>query len=93
MKGKIIRISPSGETSHTARSIDAGGQIAIPGMIGIHIHGAGGSDSLDGTREAFHTISRTLAELGTTSYADIVIMDRDFNVKYTIIAGKIIHQK
>ena len=72
--GKIIRISPSGETSHTGRSIDAGGQIAIPGMIDIHIHGAGGSDSLDGTREAFHTISRTLAELGTTSFLSAMVV-------------------
>ena len=48
--------------------IDAGDRIAAPGLIDIHIQGAGGADILDGTEEAVITISKTLAETGTTSF-------------------------
>lgn len=40
----------------------------VPGFIDIHIHGAGGSDAMDGTKEALDTISQTLPEEGTTSF-------------------------
>lgn len=46
----------------------------MPGMIDIHIHGAGGSDSLDGTRESLETISRTLAKTGTTSFLTTMVV-------------------
>jgi N-acetylglucosamine-6-phosphate deacetylase len=72
--GKISRIFPAGELKDAVDSIDAGGGIAIPGMIDIHIHGAGGADSLEGTCEAFHTISRTLAGLGTTSFLSAMVV-------------------
>lgn len=73
-EGRIIKVSPSGEITHAGSSIDGGGLVAIPGMIDIHIHGAGGSDSLDGTSEAFHAISRTLATLGTTSFLSAMVV-------------------
>lgn len=40
----------------------------IPGMIDLHIHGAGGADAMDGTKEALDTISAVLPKEGTTSY-------------------------
>ena len=54
---------PSGATE-----ISAAGQIAIPGFIDVHIHGAGGHDVMEGTGEAMSTVARTLARHGTTSF-------------------------
>jgi len=48
--------------------LDAGGRIAAPGFIDLHIQGAGGSDVLDGTPGALQTMSATLARLGTTGF-------------------------
>ena len=43
-------------------------QIVIPGFIDQHIHGAGGSDAMDGTKEALSTIAQFLAKEGTTAF-------------------------
>jgi N-acetylglucosamine-6-phosphate deacetylase len=48
--------------------IDVQGRIVSPGLIDIHIQGAGGANILDGTEEAIITISKALAKVGTTSY-------------------------
>lgn len=40
----------------------------VPGFIDEHIHGAGGSDAMDGTEKALKTISDTLVKEGTTSF-------------------------
>lgn len=40
----------------------------IPGFIDVHIHGAKGSDVMDGTFTALKTISEALAAEGTTSF-------------------------
>jgi N-acetylglucosamine-6-phosphate deacetylase len=52
----------------TAFLIDAGQGFIAPGFVDIHIHGAGGRDLMEPTREAADTVSRTLARFGTTSY-------------------------
>lgn len=39
-----------------------------PGLIDIHIHGAGGKDVMDATPEAIETISHTLAQYGVTGF-------------------------
>lgn len=43
-------------------------QTLIPGFIDIHIHGSGGRDVMEGTREAIEVISSFLTRHGTTSY-------------------------
>ena len=40
----------------------------VPGFIDEHVHGAGGSDAMDGNEKALKTISNTLAKEGTTSF-------------------------
>jgi N-acetylglucosamine-6-phosphate deacetylase len=54
---------PSGATEISA--ID---QVAIPGFIDVHIHGAGGHDVMEATGEAMSTVAGTLARHGTTSF-------------------------
>lgn len=42
--------------------------VVLPGFIDQHIHGAGGSDGMDGTVEHIGTIAKTVAAEGTTSF-------------------------
>ena len=48
--------------------LDAEGRLAVPGLIDLHLQGAGGSDVLDGTQEAMRTIARTCARHGVTGF-------------------------
>ncbi|ABR50262.1 N-acetylglucosamine-6-phosphate deacetylase [Alkaliphilus metalliredigens QYMF] len=48
--------------------IDVGGQYISPGFIDIHIHGSGGSDTMDGTLEDLNIISDTILRQGTTGF-------------------------
>ncbi|WP_186576076.1 N-acetylglucosamine-6-phosphate deacetylase [Aquibacillus kalidii] len=41
---------------------------AIPGMIDIHIHGAGGADVMDATTESLQIMATTLPKEGTTGF-------------------------
>ena len=42
--------------------------IVLPGFIDEHIHGAGGSDGMDGSVEDIATIAETIAAEGTTAF-------------------------
>lgn len=63
---QIAAVGPCRESS--VRVVDAGGRIAAPGFIELHIQGAGGADILDGTQDALRVMSQTLARLGTTGF-------------------------
>jgi len=47
--------------------IDAKGAYVSPGFIDIHIHGSGGADVMDATKESVEILSSTLLQTGTTS--------------------------
>lgn len=48
-----------------------------PGLIDLHLHGAGGRDLMEGTPEAVRAVSRTLAAHGTTGYLATSVVRRD----------------
>ncbi len=50
------------------RVYDFGSNYICPGFIDLHVHGAGGTDVLDGTCEALDRMAKALAEGGTTSF-------------------------
>ena len=50
-----------------AREIRAAGKTAIPGFVDVHIHGAGGHDVMEGSREAMAAVTKTVAQHGTTA--------------------------
>lgn len=64
--GKISKINP--DLSEDTEVLDANGLYLSPGFIDVHIHGAGGCDTMDGTYEAINTIAKTIAKHGTTSF-------------------------
>ena len=48
--------------------LDAQGRLAVPGLIDLHLQGAGGSDVLDGSPDAMRTIARTCARHAVTGF-------------------------
>ena len=40
----------------------------IPGMIDVHIHGADGADTMDGTYQSMKRIANVLPQEGVTSF-------------------------
>lgn len=64
--GKIKEINPSKCCDEDI--LDANGLYVSPGFIDVHIHGAGGYDTMDSTSQAINTISKTIAVHGTTSF-------------------------
>lgn len=66
--GRIIKIGGCGHKTASGKTLDAGGRMIAPGLIDVHIQGAGGADVLDGTREALETISKTCARFGVSGF-------------------------
>ena len=61
-------------TQDPARTVD--GWIT-PGLIDLHLHGAGGRDLMDGTAGSIEQVSRTLAKHGTTAYLATSMVKRE----------------
>ncbi|GAM15816.1 N-acetylglucosamine-6-phosphate deacetylase [Mesobacillus selenatarsenatis] len=60
----------------------------VPGFIDVHIHGAGGADTMDGTTEALMTMASILPEEGTTSFlATTITQDQKAIMKALENAG------
>jgi N-acetylglucosamine-6-phosphate deacetylase len=58
--------------------IDARGMYISPGLIDIHIHGSGGSDTMDSSINSINTISSTICKNGVTSYLPTTMtMDKE----------------
>lgn len=76
---KITEIVPDDTfNSQSAEIIDAEGLYIAPGLVDIHIHGRGGKDVMDGSKEGIRTISNTIAQNGVTSFlATTMTMDWD----------------
>jgi N-acetylglucosamine-6-phosphate deacetylase len=66
--GKISSIGPETEVKipQGIKLIDATDNYLAPGFIDIHLHGAGGADTMDGTEEAIEKISKVHARGGST---------------------------
>jgi len=89
--GKITDVDSSGITS-CEKIIDVKGKIIAPGLIDVHIQGAGGADILDGTVEALHTISKTLARVGTTSFLGTTVVKPLEDNKHLKLASKYVEK-
>ena len=53
---------PNGATEISARD-----KTAVPGFVDVHIHGAGGHDVMEASKDAMHAVTTTVARHGTTS--------------------------
>ena len=62
--------------------------IVLPGFIDQHIHGAGGSDGMDGTVEDIAIIAKTVAAEGTTSFLVTTMTQSPENITKALSAVK-----
>ncbi|SHJ16375.1 N-acetylglucosamine 6-phosphate deacetylase [Clostridium cavendishii DSM 21758] len=84
--GKIKAINPT--ENYSGEIIDGEGLYLSPGFIDVHIHGAGGYDTMDGTFEAINEISKTIVKHGTTSFTPttMTVAASDIRQSMSVIA-------
>ncbi len=83
--GKISSLPP--HIPENTIHIDGKGLWIAPGLIDVHIQGAGGCDVLDGSEQSIRTISKTLARFGVTSFlATSVFFCKGKNLHLSIAA-------
>ena len=63
--------------------------IVLPGFVDQHIHGAGGSDGMDGTVEDIAIIAKTIAAEGTTSFVVTTMTQSPENITKAMEAVKV----
>lgn len=88
--GKIVYI---GDDASQIESIANVNGIVVPGFIDQHIHGAGGSDGMDGTEKDLQTISATIAKEGTTGFLATTMTQSPENISKALVAVKEIMEK
>jgi len=82
--GKIAKINPS-KINHEV-VVEGDGLYLSPGFIDIHIHGAGGYDTMDGTYEAINNISKIIINHGTTSFLPTTMTCSSDDIKKAVEA-------
>jgi len=77
--GHIAHILPAGSQPPfiTDQEIDAQGRLLTPGLIDVHIQGAGGANVLTGSSAALAQMARTCARLGTTGFLATTVAQRE----------------
>lgn len=64
------------------------GEVVVPGFIDEHIHGAAGSDAMDGTAEDLSKIANAVASEGTTGFLATTMTQSPDNIKKAMRAVK-----
>ncbi|MBO7149354.1 MAG: N-acetylglucosamine-6-phosphate deacetylase [Clostridia bacterium] len=67
--------------------------IVLPGFIDQHVHGAGGSDGMDGTVSDISIIANALAKEGTTSFLVTTMTQSKENILKALFAEKEYREK
>lgn len=83
---KISRFACAGKNAEEIKLPE--NAIVVPGFIDQHIHGAGGSDGMDGTKEDIATIAKTIAAEGTTSFLVTTMTQSKENITKALQAVK-----
>ena len=92
----VIKTDISFEDKITGFSADKSGEIieipedaaVLPAFIDTHVHGAGGADAMDGSREALSVIAETLAKEGTASFLATTMTQSPENIIRALSAVK-----
>lgn len=70
--GRIVALGegapPEAFNRAAGRSIDAAGGVILPGFIDLHVHGAVGYDTMDGSPDGLCEMARFYAAHGTTTF-------------------------
>jgi N-acetylglucosamine-6-phosphate deacetylase len=73
--GKIAQTDYKGEIPEGAEIIDANEGVVLAGFIDEHLHGGGGFDFMDASKEAFREIRKIHCLYGTTSITPTTVTD------------------
>ncbi|MFO0821111.1 MAG: amidohydrolase family protein [Pirellulales bacterium] len=83
--GRIAEILPEGAPLPPhSEVVDAGDGYIAPGYIDLHVHGGGGGDFMDGTRDAFERALRANVRHGTTRLAATTTVARHDQILATL---------
>lgn len=85
-EGKIAAITDNIEGCSDI--IDVSGNYISPGFIDIHIHGAGGCDTMNGDFDSINRISQVIAKHGVTSFLPTTMTTDPERIKKAIKAVK-----
>ena len=85
--GKIAYIGDCADGIEAIATL-ADNQVIIPGFVDQHIHGAGGSDAMDGTVEALATIAENVASEGTVAFLATTMTQSPENITKAMKAVK-----
>ncbi|WP_050616411.1 N-acetylglucosamine-6-phosphate deacetylase [Bacillus testis] len=83
--GKITEVGPLDQLDeHKLQDVEVieleAGTKIVPGFVDVHIHGAGGADTMDGTPEALQTMAHYLPKEGTTSFLATTMTQEKGNI-------------
>ncbi len=90
--GVISNISRIEVGNERCQVFDVEGRLIIPGLIDIHVHGAGGGDTSHGSIEALQKVSATLARMGITSFIATTTTRPEIKNRHLRIAGELVGQ-
>lgn len=91
--GKIKAIDPICDIEQMDEVYDANGLYLAPGFIDVHIHGAGGCDTMDGTKEALCMMAKTIAKYGTTAFVPTTMTCRISEIRQALKAVQELQRK
>ncbi|REJ19971.1 MAG: N-acetylglucosamine-6-phosphate deacetylase [Bacillaceae bacterium] len=87
--GKILDVGPQEKlavTDERVEKIESKNNYAvIPGFIDLHIHGAAGADTMDGTDEAIRKMAAALPREGTTSFLATTMTSSEQRIEEALI--------
>ena len=86
------KISFIGKDDSIESIIETNGTV-VAGFIDQHVHGAGGSDGMDGTEKDIQIISETLAREGTTGFLVTTMTQSPENISQALSAVKTVMDK
>ena len=88
-EGRILRVGKDLPRGEEDLAVDCEGSYTIvPGFVDVHIHGCGGADTCDGTREALEAMARFLLERGVTSFCPTTMTTGKDTIEQALLAAK-----
>ena len=88
-EGRILRVGKDLPRGEEDLAVDCEGSYTIvPGFVDVHIHGCGGADTCDGTREALEAMARFLLQRGVTSFCPTTMTTGRETIERALLAAK-----